>query len=96
MRTQSRVRILERSGLPSVCIPENAIWDFVEYMETHQNEVLYGYYYSTDGFTVCFHRMDEFSVQNLLDAWMATRQPRVDDEELTFAGVRELLHAAGV
>lgn len=94
MKVQTVVRISENSGLPCVWLPEHVIWDFVEFMDIWHGNVVYGYCYSGDGFTLNFHRMDVPSVQQLFSHWIAVRGCSSESIAPTFHEVHEFLSVA--
>ncbi len=69
MKMKLMVLTSEKSGLPYTWVPAELFWEFVEYLAAPQNNVLYGYRYSADGFIINFHRMDSNAVEKLLTDW---------------------------
>ena len=69
MKMKLTVMTSEKSGLPYTWVPAELFWDFVEYLTAPQNNVMYGYRYSADGFIINFHRMNSHAVEKLLNDW---------------------------
>ncbi|MGN6370828.1 MAG: hypothetical protein ACTHN5_21450 [Phycisphaerae bacterium] len=67
------VRTSEQSGLPSVWLSDQAMWDLAQYLASHGTSVECGYGFCENGFEVSFHVVDENVVEKLLDDWRRSR-----------------------
>lgn len=59
------------SGLPSVRVPRDDMWDLVEYLAIRRTRVRYTF--EASAFTVTFLHIDGATAQHLLDDWIASR-----------------------
>ena len=73
------VKVAELSGVPYVQVPNEALWELVEYLSCQRTMVHYTH--QATCFTVQFLRMDQTAAQDMLDDWVAmesaTSEPRL-------------------
>ena len=67
MDSNLHIRLLEEEP-PQVQIPNQYMWDFVEYVAFQRVHV--NYTYCDEHFVVSFPSMDRAGVQRLLDEWV--------------------------
>jgi len=68
MIKQLKVLQCERTGIPFLKIPGEAMWDLLEFLSWHQVQAEYEYYETY--FSVFFLFQDLETAQNLIDGWL--------------------------
>ena len=72
MVKQLKVLQCERTGIPFLKIPGEAMWDLLEFLSWHQVQAEYEYYETH--FSVFFLCQDVETAQRLIDEWLQTHQ----------------------
>ncbi len=79
MRPMLALRISEDTGMPCAQIPQQFVWELVEYLSLQRVRVTYAFNYSIQRFTVSFPRTELESAQQILNEWTCSEALRVPE-----------------